>query len=178
MSRIDWSKWSAIAEIAAAVAVVITLVYLARQTRYVGEQTEQNTAAVRASVRQAMFANDQALALDHIGITRESCKFDPAAITQQGVGYGPCGSWLLVLFRSRENNWFQYRDGVIDETTYSSYENALRAVFVFNAYNGTAWWPVLSGQLSSEFVAYVNKRREEWDALRERGPGLDAQPAR
>ena len=178
MSRIDWSKWSAIAEITAAVAVVVTLLYLAQQTRYVGEQTEQNTAAVRASVRQAMFANDQALSLDQTGITRESCGVDPAAVVQQGVGFGPCGTYLLVLFRSRENNWFQYRDGVIDETTYSSYENALRSVFVFNAFNGSTWWPYISGQLSPAFVAYVNKRREEWDILRESGAGLDAQPAR
>ena len=157
MSRIDWSKWSAIAEIAAAVAVVVTLVYLARQTQFVGEQTEQNTAAVRASVRQAMFANDQALALEQPDITTESCVYDPAAL-QQRVGFGPCGTWLLVLLRSRENNWFQYRDGLIDEATYSSYENALWGV-VFGAYNGSAWWPVLNSQLSAEFADYVNERR-------------------
>ena len=167
MSRIDWSKWSAIAEIGAAVAVVITLVYLAVQTRYVAVQTELNTAAVRASIRQDMYANDQELMLNQTNVTRESCVFDLAA--NQEVGLGPCGRWLLALFRSRENNWFQYRDGLIDQATYSSYEQALRSVFVFNAYNGSAWWPVLSGQLSAEFVAYVNGRREEWE-----GPGEPA----
>ena len=162
MSKIDWSKWSAVAEILAAIAVVITLVYLAIQTRYVAVQTEQNTAAVRASVRQAMFANDQAMNIERPEITRESCVYDPAAL-QQAVGFGPCGTWLLMMFRSRENNWFQYRDGVIDEATYSSYENALRSIFAFNAYNGSTWWPILSNQLSSEFVAYVNERREDWE---------------
>ena len=158
MSRIDWSKWSAIAEIAAAVAVVITLVYLAMQTRYVAVQTEQNTVAVRATVRQAMFANDQQLILQQTSFSRESCFSDFAAL--QELGLGPCGSWLLALFRSRENNWFQYRDGLIDEATYSSYENALWGV-VFGAYNGSAWWPVLNSQLSAEFADYVNERREE-----------------
>jgi hypothetical protein len=167
MNKIDWSKWSAIAEILAAIAVVITLVYLAIQTRYVAVQTEQNTAAVRASVRQAMFANDQALNIEQPEFTRESCVYDPAALEQR-VGYSACGRWLFVLFRSRENNWYQYRDGVIDEATYSSYENALRSIFAFNAYNGPAWWPILSSQLSPEFVAYVNERRAEWEPLRER----------
>ena len=141
MSRIDWSKWSAIAEIGAAVAVVITLVYLAVQTRYVAVQTELNTAAVRASIRQDMYANDQELMLNQANVTRESC-FSGLAAIQEVVGLGPCGRWLLALLRSRENNWFQYREGLIDGMTYSSYEQALRSLFVFNAYNGSAWWPV------------------------------------
>ena len=171
MNRTDWTKWSAIAEIAAAIAVVITLVYLAVQTRYVAVQTELNTAAVTASIRQDMYANDQELMLNQANVTRESCVSDLAAI-QELVGLGPCGRWLLALLRSRENNWFQYREGLIDETTYSSYEQALRSLFVFNAYNGAAWWPVLSGQLSSEFVAYVNGHREEWEEMRESAIGV------
>ena len=42
MSRIDWTKWSAVAEIFSALAIVVTLVYLSVQTRYLGQQTEQN----------------------------------------------------------------------------------------------------------------------------------------
>ena len=42
MKKIDWSKWSAIAEIASAVAIVVTLSYLALQTFYLAEQTEQS----------------------------------------------------------------------------------------------------------------------------------------
>jgi hypothetical protein len=175
MSRVDWSKWSAIAEIGAALAVVITLVYLAKQTQYVAVQTEQNTAALRASVRQDMFQNDLPLLLQLKDVTRESCIFDPARLAASGVGI--CGSWLLSVFRSRENNWFQYQEGVIDQKTYSSYENALRSVFTLEMLNGTAWWPLLSAQLSPEFVAYVNSRREEWESLRERAAALDSQPA-
>jgi hypothetical protein len=170
MNRIDWPKWSAIAEIAAAIAVVITLVYLAIQTRYVAVQTEQNTAAVRASVRQAMFANDQEMIFKQTGFPRESCVTELAVF--QELGFGPCASWLLALFRSRENNWLQYRDGLIDATTYSSYENALRSLFMFNVYNGPAWWPTISGQLSAEFVAYIDERREAWAIQGERAPGV------
>ena len=41
-------------------------------------------------------------------------------------------------------------------------------------FQGEAWWPLLSGQLSPEFVAYVNERREEWRTQAEQGGGLCA----
>jgi len=47
MSKIDWAKWSAIAEVFGAVAIVVTLGYLAIQT-------QPNMAAVQASVRLSM----------------------------------------------------------------------------------------------------------------------------
>ena len=51
-------KWSAIAEILGAIAVLTTLAYLAVQTRYLAVQTEQNTAAIQAGVRQEMLATE------------------------------------------------------------------------------------------------------------------------
>lgn len=41
MRKVDWTKWSAIAEISSAIAIVMTLLYLSVQTRYLAEQTEQ-----------------------------------------------------------------------------------------------------------------------------------------
>jgi hypothetical protein len=51
MSKVDWTKWSAIAEILSAIAIVFTLVYLAVQTQYLAEQTEQNNALMQAQAR-------------------------------------------------------------------------------------------------------------------------------
>ena len=42
MKQIDWNKWSSIAEILSALAVLVTLVYL-------GVQTSQNTQAINAA---------------------------------------------------------------------------------------------------------------------------------
>ena len=42
MSKVDWTKWSAIAEILSALAIVVTLLYLADQTKQLRAQTEQN----------------------------------------------------------------------------------------------------------------------------------------
>ena len=46
MNRFDWAKWSAIAELFGAIAILCTLAYLDIQTRYLAEQREQNMAAV------------------------------------------------------------------------------------------------------------------------------------
>ena len=51
MKRVEWGKWSAIAEILSALAILVTLGYLAIQTRYLAVQTEQNTAALVAGNR-------------------------------------------------------------------------------------------------------------------------------
>jgi len=48
MSKMDCSKWSAIAEILSAIAIVVTLLYLAVQTRYLAVQTDQNNELLRA----------------------------------------------------------------------------------------------------------------------------------
>ena len=50
MTKIDWTKWSAIAEVCGAVAIVATLIYLAVQTQYLAEQTEQNNRFLGAQV--------------------------------------------------------------------------------------------------------------------------------
>jgi len=57
MKKIDWSKWSAIAEILSAIAIVITLLYLAVQTRYLAVQTEQNNDLLTAQARLTMLEN-------------------------------------------------------------------------------------------------------------------------
>ena len=51
MKKIDWTKWSAIAEVLSSVAIVATLLYLVIQT-------QQNAAAIQASSRQTMLMAD------------------------------------------------------------------------------------------------------------------------
>jgi hypothetical protein len=51
MKKIDWTKWSAIAEILSAMAILVTLLYLGVQTRYVAEQTELSTQQIQQNNR-------------------------------------------------------------------------------------------------------------------------------
>ena len=57
MTKIDWTKWSAIAEILSAVAIVVTLLYLAIQTQYLAVQTEQNNRFMAAQAGYNMLLN-------------------------------------------------------------------------------------------------------------------------
>ena len=154
MKAVDWAKWSAIAEICGAIAVIITLLYLSLQTRYLATQTEQNTAAIAASVRQEMFAND--LAYLTKGMEFRSCQLEGLNTWSAPE----CSStFSLIFLRSRENNWLQYRDGVIDEVTYETYNKVLSDMLSDPAV--ADMWPLLSRYLSDAFVEYATQLRAE-----------------
>ena len=120
---IDWNKWSAIAEILGAVGILITLAYLALQTRYLAVQTEQNTAAIQASVRQAMVSEDRESLYKIIEypFLNRPCNLTPEQ-TEQTRAY------LMAFLRIRENHWVQYQQGVLDEGTWQVYRKPLSGV--------------------------------------------------
>ena len=92
-------KLSALAELVSAIAIVVTLGYLAIQT-------QQNTAAVQASVRQAMLADD-------MGIIRMQLDYPRLLTGRSGDAdlsedeLVRLNASLLGLFRTRENQWLQ-----------------------------------------------------------------------
>ena len=133
----------------------ITLLYLSLQTRYLATQTEQNTAAVAASVRQEMFSNDQTWLSK--GMEFRSCQLDPGSNTWSSPECGRTN--FLIFLRSRENNWLQYRDGVIDDDTYETYNKVLSEAP--SSPEGIELWPRLRDNLSDAFGEYVDQLRVE-----------------
>jgi len=57
VQKSDWGRWSAIAEILSAIAIVVTLVYLSIQTQHLAVQTEQNNKLLSAQAEFNMFQN-------------------------------------------------------------------------------------------------------------------------
>ncbi len=59
MIRIDWGKWSAVAEIVSSVAIVVTLAYLTVQTRLFANTCKGHSADIhgrsRGIVRRVLF---------------------------------------------------------------------------------------------------------------------------
>lgn len=179
MKTIDWTKWSAIAEILGAIAIVATLVYLAVQTQYLADQTEllaeqsrQNTAAVQASTRQAMLAEDRellTLAFESPEVfeimTREVGSLTDAERIRMMA-------WLVVFIRGRENQWLQYQNGVIDEATWTTYGNAIAPILSFEITR--PWWVARSatGEWDPRFVAYVNEVLARTEIVRPTVPEL------
>ena len=140
---------SAMAEIASSVAILGTLVYLA-------VQTSQNTAAVRASTRQAMLAEDREVlslqfeypeVLEYMSREVGSLE-DPEKIR--------LSSWLVIFLRNRENQWLQLQNGVIDEETWETYSSAIGPILSREIVR--PWWEnrAASGEFDAGFVSQVN----------------------
>jgi hypothetical protein len=62
--------------------------------------------------------------------------------------------YLITFFRLRESNWRQYQNGVLDEATWSSYLQSLRA---FATPRVRAWLAneAIAQMLDPEFVSMV-----------------------
>jgi hypothetical protein len=141
-------KLSATAELVSSIAIVVTLGYLAIQT-------QQNTTAIQATVRQAMLADDVDLIRQQIDFPiLFTGRSGDAALTDEEL-VRVSGN-LIALTRIRENQWLQYQSGVIDERTWLTYRTALPAVFSTEFLR--AWFRNRSarGEFDEGFVDQVN----------------------
>ena len=127
MKNFDWGKWSAIAEISSAIAILVTLFYLAIQT-------QQNTRAVQGATRQAMVAQDQESLYKLIEFPFLDKRTNLTAEEQTQLT-----AYLVAFLRLRENHWLQYNTGVLDVETWLTYRNALIPV-VFSSDFGRELW--------------------------------------
>ncbi len=145
----NWTKLSAMAEILSSIAILVTLVYLAIQT-------QQSADAIQANTRQAILDADQQFlikVMENPGIY--TSQFKPALTDEEKVRLG---AYLILFVRMRENNWLQYRNGVLDEVTWDSYRSSI--VQVLSDSTSRGWWQnyaVARRAFDSEFVSLVNE---------------------
>ena len=151
MNKVDWTKWSAIAEIVSSIAILITLIYLTIQT-------QQNSEAILASSRNAMIAND--IAVSQQILENPSIELSWLKTSHTSEELSQLESWLIELVRTREHQWFQYRDGLLDEQIWEAY---LTAVPVVLSYPITrTWWNfVKNDYFDHDFVQAMDERLRE-----------------
>jgi hypothetical protein len=118
---IDWTAVSTISELVGAVAVVVTLGYVAVQIR-------QSTHAILANSRQTLLDADLQLIANFIDHA-----VDPHLIGDQ-VELTPADErrfvWLVVkAIRIREFAWHQYEAGNLDEKSRQSYMAPVPSMF-------------------------------------------------
>jgi len=141
------TKVAAWSEIVSSVAILATLVYL-------GVQMQQNTAAMQAQSRQAMFEadreaitvwrNDPGLVLDFLAEEELS--------SERKIRLH---SHLLAPMRNSEYQWFQYRNGVLDETAWRSYQNIVS--LILGTKRTRKWWKQVGHMgFDREFVQIVD----------------------
>lgn len=141
-------KLSAIAEIVSAVAIVVTLGYLALET-------QQNTAALQATVRQEMLSSDLQILIKQIDYPHVM----PGAYGGRELTAdeeGQLMSWLIAFIRIRENHWLQYQNDVIDEATWATYRAPIASV-LSQQFSRSFWQArTADGRFDPGFVSDVN----------------------
>ena len=145
---------SASAELIASIAVVISLIYLARQVR-------QANSHARGQTRERMVTQAQAEVykgfVENPSIIQSLCKTEP--LTE--VEWIQLSGWLLASMRQREFEWFQRQDGNIDEDTWNAYRGVI--AIHLGSPKTRKWWNTL-GKLpfDKEFCKLVDELLDEY----------------
>jgi len=132
------------------IAVIAGIAFLAIEIR-------QNTNAQLATSRQTLLASD-------LGLLSMGVDF-PEAVTGLGtLGDSPDEvrktAWLISFLRIREFAWFQFQNGVLDQTTWESY--VAPATLVFESQESRAVLGRFNGD--PEFIAYMEDLLEHGSA--------------
>ena len=144
-------EWAALADIIASLAVVISLIYVARQVR-------QGNLLARYQARQNMMEKD----LDLLKMQTENPDITASLINPEPTREDRLRlhSFLTGIMRQREWEWFQYHDGVIDEDVYRTYHEVI-AIFLGKPDTRYWWNNVGRSGLNPEFVNEVDKLLEK-----------------
>jgi len=145
----NWTMLSALGDILGSAVVLITLIYLAIQTRQASKATQANT-------RQAMLAADQQplqLIVDNPDLYL--VRFKPKLTDEEKVRLG---AYLVTFVRMRESYWLQYKNGVLDEATWGSYRTSI--VPFLGAQKTRIWWQRYARDMNAfdpGFIALVDE---------------------
>ena len=114
-------KTAAIGEIVSSIAIVVTLVILVVEVR-------GNTAAIRAQTAQATFlASTESFYYPEGNAALAKAELDGVeALTPEERAHA--NALIAAIFNSFNNNYYQYRQGNLDEEIHAAYQNRLRAL--------------------------------------------------
>ena len=146
----NWEAISAIGQIVGALAVVISLIYLAREIR-------SNARAARVASMETLIrwlgqlgAHPHLRELYYRGV-RDFNSLEGADF----VGFGVLMNQLFHIFNEM---YYQRLDGHLDPRVWRQVEGPLRDII---AYPGVqAWWRLRSHWFSEEFVKFVDQLRQ------------------
>ena len=151
----NWEAISAIGQLVGALAVVISLIYLANQVR--SNARETRLAAMRSTLdfltrfTQQIAEHADLAELRHRG-------FDDFE-SLEGVERARFGSYMHAMFRTMETVYYQHLEGHLDPRVWRGLEVVVRDI---NAYPGVqAWWRSYSRWFSGEeFAKFINQQQQ------------------
>ena len=135
-------------EFIGAIAIVITLVYLAIQVR-------QNTRMMRASIRQAR--SDSAVHLYSVGATSVIAEIREKELRGEAlteVEEERMFLWNICIWRQQQTTFFQARDGLLDVQTGDEQSIIVRTLM--RSPSTRRFWADPMRALDSRFVAWVD----------------------
>jgi len=143
----NWEAIEAVSEIIGALAVVITLAYLAIQIR-------QNNDLLRSESRQVLVSNDVTSLRAGMELSDVFAKFvsDRELSAEEQLKM----SFMFALdLRNREFEYFQYKNGLLDEETWLAYRHVI--LINHSSELGKKWWDEVGrGIVHPKFAALID----------------------
>jgi hypothetical protein len=164
----NWEALGAIGEIVGAIAVVVTLGYLAVQIR-------QNTKAVKASTHQSLIDSTlsyQALTLNNPEVARIRLAGSRSFSELTEEDQYRCRAAMEMMFRLFENAFVQHGRGTLDDEGWHRYAEAVRYHFAPSP-GVVEWWRGRRIPFGPSFSAWVDKQL----AAAQEDTGLNADSA-
>lgn len=151
MKKLKLTEWAQIAEIVAAVAVVLSLIY-------VGYELKENTSAIRASSVQAITTGTRdsmmivASDADLARIIRLGSSDRTALSDDEAYRFSIFSRQRWLFF---QGIWVQYQLDVLDEKVWQSYQQV--ACNILNNPGDRDEWSNHVNALNAEFAAWVQE---------------------
>jgi hypothetical protein len=147
MTNLTLDEISSIANLLAAIGVLITLIYLARQVR-------QGNLLAKFQVRQHMVQQAQAELYQWSrdpGLRNSFVTTEPLSTSELEVMH----YFLIAAMRQREWEWFQFKDGVIKKDVYEAYHGVIALHLGID--RSRRWWSTVGRVgFNPSFIADVD----------------------
>ena len=137
---------STLAEVIGSIGVIISLIYLARQIKMSNKLSHAQTR------RDMLDAGQQELykLVDNPKIIDAFINDDLTHLEIYQFH-----SWLLANIRSREYEWFQLQNGLLDESTFETYNGITAAIL--GTERTRRWWEEFKLFYNKGFVRHVDE---------------------
>ena len=149
-----WNAVSAIAGTLAAIAVALTVVYLAIQIRKntlaTRSQTYYSLTAALAEAAAILALNEDLARIYRIGISR------PDGLSEDD--FYRFAMYSISQFRRYENLFFQYRSGLVDDEFWDGQGNNI--LWFFHRPGTQAWWKDKRLTYTISFREYLENSKE------------------
>ncbi|MDP5071754.1 MAG: hypothetical protein NWQ45_12735 [Congregibacter sp.] len=148
-------KWETAREIFGVVVVVASLVF-------VGIEIRQNTSAARGQTRQELAALNQEWLILLSADAEFSELFSRAWMRGEEIApeeEARAEMMMVLNFRRLENVFFQYQEGLVDESALGSYGLQVKSELI-ELPRFRAWWSRWRNSLHPDFVEFIESQSD------------------